>query len=269
MSTESFSGIDIFNCCFKTSAADANKHICNSCSTHVKCDIPKNGYSNLKTHLKTNHENEWKDWLKIFKNGGKGPMDKYFIGTSDKAKNIYEWIEWIVDDNLPFSFCEKKTTRDKSKLKKMTIKTLKKYMSLLMEEVKTNIKSQLPPSFGLIIDGWSIGSDHYSGIFLVFFYEKLQEVTEFMLSCNVAEDVDEDTEFDPDLPEALKKFGFTAADWFDVIVDVLQQYDLEVDVDNFKTIIEFIAGDNCSTNKKLANDAGRIIFIACDFKHFL
>ncbi len=26
-------------------------------------------------------------------------MDKYFLCTSDKAKNIYDWIEeWIVDD---------------------------------------------------------------------------------------------------------------------------------------------------------------------------
>ena len=65
----------------------------------VKCDIGKNGYSNLKTHLITNHGNDWKDWLKVFKSGGKGPMDKYFLCTSDKAENIYDWIEeWIVDD---------------------------------------------------------------------------------------------------------------------------------------------------------------------------
>jgi hypothetical protein len=260
MSSETFTGKDIFNCCFKTSTTDSNKHICNSCKTAVKCDIGKNGYSNLKTHLNINHGNDWKDWLKVFKSGGKGPMDKYFICTSDKAKNIYDWIEWIVDDNHSFSFCEKKSTRDKTKLKKISKNTLKKYMSLLVEEVKAIIKSQLPPSFGLIIDGWSVNSDHYSGIFAVFFDKKQQEVIEFMLSCNVAEDFDEDTEFDPDLPESLKKFGFTAADWFDVIVDVLQIFGIEVDVDNFKTIIEFISGDNCSTNRKLANDAGRIIF---------
>ena len=81
MSSETFAGIDIFNCCFKTSTTDANKHVCNSCSTHVKCDIAKNGYSNLKTHLKINHGNDWKDWLKVFKSGGKGPMDKYCISV--------------------------------------------------------------------------------------------------------------------------------------------------------------------------------------------
>ena len=49
MSSETFKGIDIFNCCFKSSTTDENKHICKSCSTAVKCDIGKNGYSNLKT----------------------------------------------------------------------------------------------------------------------------------------------------------------------------------------------------------------------------
>ena len=67
MTSETFKGIDIFDCCFKTSTTDENKHICNSCSTAVKCDIGKNGYSNLKTHLITNHGNDWKDWLKVFK----------------------------------------------------------------------------------------------------------------------------------------------------------------------------------------------------------
>ena len=46
-------------------------------------------------------------------------MNKYFIGTSEKAKHIYDWIEWIVDNNLPFSFCENKTKRAKNKLRKM------------------------------------------------------------------------------------------------------------------------------------------------------
>ena len=37
---------------------------------------------------------------RLVKSSGKGPMDKYFIGTSEKVKHIYDWIEWIVDDNL-------------------------------------------------------------------------------------------------------------------------------------------------------------------------
>ena len=86
----------------------------------------------------------------------------------------------------------------------MSKNTLKKYMSLLVEEVKATIKSRLPPSFCLIIDGWSVNLDHYSGIFAVFFDEVLQEVIELMLSCNVAEDFEEDTELDP---ESLKKSG--------------------------------------------------------------
>ena len=77
-----------------------------------------------------------------------------------------------------------------------------------------------------------------------------------LLSCNIAEDVDEETDFDMNLPDNLKQFGFTAADWLDIIRDVLFNFDEEFDVETFQQSNYFIYIDNCSVNKKLAKDLG-------------
>ena len=77
---------------------------------------------------------------------------------------------------------------------------------------------------------------------------------------NIDEDVDENTQFDENLLATMKHFGFTAADWFDIIVDTLTQFEVHVDADNFHQTIEFIDGDNCSTNQKLAIDIGIFVF---------
>ena len=75
-------------------------------------------------------------------------MDAFIRTASDKAKNIYSWIEWIVEDNLPLTFCNRKLTNQNTNLKAITYSTLKKYMYLLAEEVKEIISEQLPPTFG-------------------------------------------------------------------------------------------------------------------------
>ena len=80
-------------------------------------------------------------------------MDNWLGTSTNKAKNIYEWIDWIVVDNLPFSFCEKESTRRKSKLTKISKNTLKKYTALLLDKIIRIIKARLPETFGLIIDG--------------------------------------------------------------------------------------------------------------------
>ena len=74
-----------------------------------------------------------------------------------------------------------------------------------------------------MIDGWSIDSWHFAGIFATFTEDDTNEVCDYLLSCNVTDDFYENTEFDSELPESLKKFGFTAADWFDEIIIALEQ----------------------------------------------
>jgi len=59
------------------------------------------------------------------------------------------------------------------------------------------------------------------------------EVVELLLSCNIAEDVDEETDIDMNLPDNFRHFGFTNADWFDIIRDFLFDFDKENNVETF------------------------------------
>jgi hypothetical protein len=84
-------------------------------------------------------------------------------------------------------------------------------------------------------------------------------VQEILLSCSVAEDINDDTEFVEDLDEEDKVFGFSADDWFDNIVDALGVYGVKLTVENCSNIIEFFSADNCSTNRSLSKKSGQKI----------
>jgi hypothetical protein len=197
----------------------------------------------------------------FFLANGKGTIDNFFTAlVSDKALNIHSWLDWMGQSNLPYAFCNSKCTRKYRKLKPVSRNTLVKYRNLLFESVQQKIAKKLPAKFGIVIDGWTIDSSHYSAIYATFMERNVR--CELLLSCNVAEDIDEDTVFDENLRDEDKYFGFTAADWFDVIVNVLYQYNIETNVDNFNSIVEFIVGDNCSVNRKLASDLGIMPYIS-------
>lgn len=259
-------GKDMYLCFWSKITNIEHKHKCNLCLSD-RIQNRAHGYKNLFDHLDAKH----KDWKEIYRKYAadkvtKGPIDKYYVQASDKAKNIHRWIEWIIDDNLPLNFCEKKCVRKNTNLQNISVNTLKKYMKLLQMRVRNIIGEMLPKTFGLLIDGWTMDSDHYSGIYATFMQEEEHhtwKVVQVLLSCNVADDFDEETEFEVDLPDNEKLFGFTAADWFDSIVDVLNgEYGMNITADNACDTIEFIIGDNCSTNRKLSNDSG-IPLVGC------
>ena len=138
---------------------------------------------------------------------------------------------------------------------------VKKYMAMAKRYVFRKIKTQAPSTFGLIVDGWSIESVHYFAIFITWANEKHGSVEERLIYFGENEEVDESTEFE-DIADDQKYFGFTAADWLDVLCmalnDVFESYTVEtrVNIHNFDAIVEFIAADNCATNSKLCKDSG-------------
>jgi len=192
-----------------------------------------------------------------------GGMLKYLKKqASVKAENIWEWIDWILEDNLPFEFVESNKTRTNSKLVAISTNTLKKYMKALMHKVEGKLGAMLKSlkSFGLITDGWSIDSDHYMALFATF-VDKDQKgneiVREYLLSCNVQEDISDDTPLAAGLDRDDLFFGLTAEDMFDHIVAVLVEvYHLDITLDNVHEFIEFIAGDNVAVQRALCNRIG-------------
>ena len=260
-----YSGKDFYSCFWIPIEDDPMRHRCSySGCGMIRAQDMKRGYKNLKDHTLKEHD-DYMEVIRRYKNQGpvNGPMNKYIQSTGPKARNIHGWISWIIDQNLPFTFCESKLTRKYTSLKEICVKTLKKYMKLLQIKMRKAIEKQLPSSFGLIFDGWTIGSEHYSAIFAIWYNEKTEKVVEVLLSCHVAEDVDQNTEFVADIIDDEKKFGFSAADWFDIILDVLHVYGLDnIDINNITKKIDFFIADNCNTNRKLSKRTG-IPMIGC------
>ena len=54
--TKSYSGKDIYGCCFVKHPTEPNKHVCSCCKHAINADVVKHGYQNCKIHLKLNHE---------------------------------------------------------------------------------------------------------------------------------------------------------------------------------------------------------------------
>ena len=81
------------------------------------------------------------------------------------GNNIYNWISWIIEDNLPFSFCERINTRKFTKLDQISVDTLMKYIKITTERVEKKVAEGLPNKFGIIIDGWKEGTTHYIAVF--------------------------------------------------------------------------------------------------------
>ena len=89
--------------------------------------------------------------------------------TTEKTKNIYGWIDCWLSNGLPFNFYENELPRQYTKLLQIFYKTLVIYMTKTVKEVE-KLSHEMPSSFGLIIDGWSVmaTSTHFIGVFAVY-----------------------------------------------------------------------------------------------------
>lgn len=250
----SYKGKDIYECFWEPIDGEPRKHKCKMCDTIRNCNVGKSGYQNLKDHMIGQHPG-WQATLERFL-GGSGPMDAFVRHISPKAHNVFGWLDYTINGNKPLNSCEDPLVRKYSKLEKVSVKTLKKYMKLVRDKVKDKMTRTLPDSIGLVIDGWTMNSDHYSCLFAVWSNDKTGKVEVMFLSCNVAPDITEDTIFDENLTEDDKHFGFSAADWFDIIVDTLDQYEFEINRDNICEHVQFLSADNCSTNRALSRRTG-------------
>lgn len=96
--------------------------------------VTANGYSNLRSHLATCIPN----YQTIYDARDLAPVGtdmRQFVKVDKKSYNIYKWIEWVVEDNLPFSFCEKRHTRENMCHEPISRTSLMKYLDCLASEV--------------------------------------------------------------------------------------------------------------------------------------
>jgi hypothetical protein len=188
------------------------------------------GWTGLANHAK-GHAG-WEDKVKLALSGF-GPMDGIVIRkVSPEARNAYNWCEWVIMGDHPFSFVDDPLTRKYSNLKPITRPTLMKYLHALDLEVAEIVKSILPPTFGVVVDGWTCAKEHYFAVFAV--WTKIDSVQRALLCCGV-QDEDEDSDMD-----------FSAESLGDYLFDELELMGLDF------SCIEFISGDNTACNPKLA-----------------
>ncbi|KAF1773381.1 Ribonuclease H-like domain [Phytophthora cactorum] len=81
------------------------------------------------------------------------------------SQNLFVWMVWIVQCNLPLSFCESREARRFSNLEPISEERLRAGMDGVVMAVERSIASELPASFGIMLDGWTHASDHDLAVF--------------------------------------------------------------------------------------------------------
>ena len=216
---------------FTLKDARTNKYQC-KCGTVRK--KPKTSWTNLMQHIVTSHL-DYKEVIKADIDSSKGSLTNFI---NPQSKSIYGWIKLIVGKGLPFSCCEDEDFRDFSRFEGLSIKTLMKYMGLLTKEIENIIIGMLPDKIGIMLDGWSEGSEHFFAVFACF-PEKGKRRTVLL-------------GFSPPFQED----DLSALSLKDLIEGILKIFQKSLDD------VIFYSGDNCRVNTKLSNET-KIPLIGC------
>lgn len=212
---------------FECVSQEEGKWKCKICSK-TYTQLQNSGYTNLKNHLRVHDEDFKGSYRSILEKSGGGTLDSFgFINK--KTQDMYEWIHWIVNRDLPFSEIENEITRQKVKMQPFSVETLMKYMGRLTTAVESKIRKDLAnvQSCGLAMDGWSKNSSHYLAIFAVYL---VNGSLKFALLC---------------IAPLLDECTFTADEHIAFIEATLALYGKDI------SCISYISADNCETNRSI------------------
>lgn len=237
-----FSGKDVKDVFFEKHPTKDNEWICRVCKlSYSQKNTEEGHYSDLTRHFHS-HENYQQLEQDVKKRAGqKSLKDFAFKSIEGKAKDIYQWMNVIITQNLPFSFCDQQVVRDFAQPDPICRNTLTRYMKGIMDQMVEKLKAEFKDKLlGLLFDGWSDGAgNHYVGVFLVYAGPSGDAIYRLIA---VAPLLDE-THLDAD-------------EHIEFIKSTLQWYDLTL------SDITFIVGDNCSTNGSIGRKLG-IPIIGC------
>jgi hypothetical protein len=126
------------------------------------------------------------------------------------------------------------------KYEDVSVDSIEKYLRLITEEVERLVAKDLPAKFGLVIDGWSEGNQHFFGLYAAF------DSQDFPLLA-IAPPLDEES--------------YTAANQAAFIADCLELYGKTV------SDVLFLVADNTNVNPATANIL-KCPFIGCASHRF-
>lgn len=191
------------------------------------------GWSNLMDHISRQHHDTLEEAKKK-----SGQISHFF---TKKDSNLFGWVDWIVSDLLPFSFCERPAARKYTRLSPIAVETLMSAINLLTVKVEEKIKKLLPDVFAVIFDGWSSGGSHYLSVFATWPDSNLSSgYSRALLAFTNLEDEE----------------NLGASSHKTTILEILRFYNK-----NYSNVACLI-GDNCSTNRSIARIA-KCFFVGC------
>ena len=212
--------------------------ICKKCG---KTKTKNGGWTNLLNHLRSCIG---EDFRSVFDNAcnesnnnrNNGGIGGYVLRLSNTEKEMFQWIELIVMKNLPVGFIDCPYVRNMSKLRPVSVKTLRQHVIALSNVMKEKIKAELPSKFVVVFDGWTEGTEHFIAISAS--YTVIDSTTGKEVPVQVM------LSMQPLLSDGIE--GMTAADHLQHISSVLGMYGKRC------SDILCLAGDNCSVNQCMA-----------------
>lgn len=77
--------------------------------------------------------------------------------VTEKARNIFSWLETVMSDFELFTFVEKKLICKKMKMQPNCYGSLCYYILKVTKYVKSEVSRMLRDKFAFVLDDWSVG----------------------------------------------------------------------------------------------------------------
>ncbi|ETK75794.1 hypothetical protein L915_17641 [Phytophthora nicotianae] len=199
--------------------------ICKACGKMRK-HAPKTGYTNLVSHVRSEHS-RFEAEMEAASTAATGTLLPW---VRQKVSNRHAWLLWLVCGNLPFSFVEMETTRRYTNFPPVCEETITRDMENVTKAVERRIGDELPENFGIVLDGWTHGSEHYLAVFACYELNGVRQAPLLSMApiINGPDDSLNAESHMAALSAFLPFFGKTLSN------------------------VIFLVGDNCEVNKRLA-----------------
>jgi hypothetical protein len=199
------------------------------CGARIK--YVNNGYQNFMTHLKCRHTNYHEEYLRLCDIKRANPvisnadLSRYLV--SAEAKNVYNWLRFIIMNNLAFQKVEQASILEFVSMEKISLTKFMECLRAVAKEHCKEIKKRLSKgNFGLLFDGWGKTETPYMGIFAY-----VIDTNEYLLLA---------------IAPLLDEEDYSAHEHAEFIQATLNWYGRSIDD------VLFFVGDNCNVNKRLA-----------------
>ncbi|GMF41556.1 unnamed protein product [Phytophthora fragariaefolia] len=127
---------------------------CRLCGASRKQSVGS-GCGNLLSHLNSTHPDFEETYqASVVTNS---PLSSFGF-VSEATHHRYQWLQWVVEQNMPISEVDDPLTRSMSSWKPVASKTLKLDMQTCY--VGRTVEKELEEVFGVTWDGWSHGTDN-------------------------------------------------------------------------------------------------------------